>query len=309
MANKKTGAPSLKYEDVCEEFTRRGCELLTRNYENNRQKLKYVCKCGEERETTLKSFKQSGRCRQCLYDIRRLDFDYVKKVFEDAGCELLEKDYLNNQTPLEYRCSCGEVSETILANFQRGSRCRGCGIERWSSKQRHSYEFVRNFFEEQGCELLEKTYSNANQRLEYICVCGNVSRIAFHSFRRGQRCRDCGLKKQGEATRGERHPNWNPELTDEDRQDKRLYREYKEWRKKVYERDKYACVKCGDDSGGNLNAHHINSYAIYRELRTEVSNGVTLCEVCHKRYHKEFGINNANKEDFRKFMEEEVDPV
>ena len=61
--------------------------------------------------------------------------------------------------------------------------------------------------------------------------------------------------------------------------------EYKEWRKKVYERDDYTCKKCGA-KGVRLNAHHIKPYAIYIDLRYSVSNGITLCEECHKLEHR-----------------------
>ncbi len=55
------------------------------------------------------------------------------------------------------------------------------------------------------------------------------------------------------------------------------------WRKKVYQRDGYTCVKCG--TVGYLNAHHIKPYAEYPEYRFEVSNGITLCVECHAKEH------------------------
>lgn len=62
--------------------------------------------------------------------------------------------------------------------------------------------------------------------------------------------------------------------------------EYKKWRMKVFQRDNFTCQICGQ-VGGKLNAHHIKSFAKYKKLRTVVSNGITLCEKCHKQLHKE----------------------
>ena len=62
--------------------------------------------------------------------------------------------------------------------------------------------------------------------------------------------------------------------------------EYVSWRTKVFERDKYTCVICGQ-VGGELNAHHIRPFKDYPELRLDLDNGVTLCKACHKRVHKE----------------------
>lgn len=59
----------------------------------------------------------------------------------------------------------------------------------------------------------------------------------------------------------------------------------KYWRKDVFERDNYTCRKC-NQKGGVLNAHHIKRFSDYPELRTELSNGITLCVECHKIEHK-----------------------
>lgn len=61
-------------------------------------------------------------------------------------------------------------------------------------------------------------------------------------------------------------------------------REYKEWRKLVFERDEYMCQECSQ-KGGYLQAHHILDWANYPEHRYLVKNGVCLCRKCHRYVH------------------------
>lgn len=58
---------------------------------------------------------------------------------------------------------------------------------------------------------------------------------------------------------------------------------YRNWRKEVFKRDKYTCVICGDNKGGNLEADHIMDFALFHNLRLDINNGRTLCSSCHKQ--------------------------
>ncbi|MCK9369537.1 HNH endonuclease [Candidatus Dojkabacteria bacterium] len=88
-------------------------------------------------------------------------------------------------------------------------------------------------------------------------------------------------RKIGEAQRGEKGNNWKGGITPINQNIRNSF-EYKLWRRAVFERDKYTCVWCGDDSGGNLEADHIKPFAYFPELRFAIDNGRTLCKRCHK---------------------------
>ena len=69
---------------------------------------------------------------------------------------------------------------------------------------------------------------------------------------------------------------------------------YKEWRKSIFERDDYTCTWC-KERGVELHADHIKSFALYPELRFELSNGRTLCVDCHKKTDTYGGNSITNK--------------
>lgn len=85
---------------------------------------------------------------------------------------------------------------------------------------------------------------------------------------------------------GKNHPNWKGGITPE--RIKAINSEpYRNWRKKIFERDNYICQICGQKKDW-IEANHIKTFANYPLLRFEVSNGITLCKSCHRFIiHKE----------------------
>lgn len=58
---------------------------------------------------------------------------------------------------------------------------------------------------------------------------------------------------------------------------------YRDWRVRVYKRDKFTCQMPGCSYKKYLNAHHIQKWASASSLRFDVDNGITLCKNCHKK--------------------------
>jgi hypothetical protein len=101
-----------------------------------------------------------------------------------------------------------------------------------------------------------------------------------------------------------RERRFNPDITDEERalsRNRDLDPRNVEWRTEVYERDEFMCQHCGDANGGNLVAHHKNAFTAFPDDRHSVDNGVTLCEVCHKRFHELYGGRDNTVEQWEDF--------
>ena len=56
---------------------------------------------------------------------------------------------------------------------------------------------------------------------------------------------------------------------------------YKEFRKKVLNRDRRVCQWYGCKSKKKLNVHHIKTWAQCPSLRYDINNGITLCKAHH----------------------------
>jgi hypothetical protein len=98
---------------------------------------------------------------------------------------------------------------------------------------------------------------------------------------------------------GEKAINWKGGLTPESKRIRNSC-EYIFWRKQIYIRDNFTCTIC-NEHGGRLNAHHINNFADFPELRFVIDNGITMCKKCHKEFHKTCGKQNNTKEQLDEF--------
>ena len=72
------------------------------------------------------------------------------------------------------------------------------------------------------------------------------------------------------------------------------------WARNVKERDNYTCQICRA-IGVRLHSHHLNSYDIFVDQRYILDNGITLCSVCHEKFHVIFGKGSNTKFQFEQF--------
>lgn len=171
---------------------------------------------------------------------RAFTLEEVRDIFTKYKCELLTDGYTNRNDTLKFRCSCGNIDEIKFYLFLQGSRCSECSLENKSRAQRFDYNYVKEFFEINECELLEKEYKNTSQKMRYRCSCGNDSVITFRKFRAGQRCFECsGTEKLTLEEVKKRFSKYGYEL---------LEKEY------INSKTKMKCLcKCGRESYCSLN--------------------------------------------------------
>ena len=93
-------------------------------------------------------------------------------------------------------------------------------------------------------------------------------------------------QKVSEANSGSNHWNWKGGHSKYDRLE-RSSAKHKNWMHDVFQRDGWTCQLCGKHGQkGEIVAHHIFSFAKYKNIRYEISNGLTLCRSCHCEIHK-----------------------
>lgn len=79
---------------------------------------------------------------------------------------------------------------------------------------------------------------------------------------------------------GALNPNWRGGVTPANKRIRRS-EAFKTWRQKVFGRDNWTCVLCGE-RGRELHPDHIKPFAYFPALRFDIDNGRTLCVSCHR---------------------------
>ena len=199
------------------------------------------------------------------------------------------------------KCDCGRITTAASYDLRCGDTT-SCGCSKRA-------DMVGKRFGRITVISYSHTAKNGSAYWNVLCDCGNRKVICGGNLRSGA-TKSCGCitKELMSAAKGPLSNFWNPKLTDKDRLDNRKYPEYYEWRKAVFKRDDFTCQRCGE-RGGKLNTHHIESYADNKKLRVELSNGITLCEACHKDFHDIYGRKHSTRTKFDKWLSSTSDLV
>ena len=164
--------------------------------------------------------------------------------------------------------------------------------------------------------LVEHLKPKSKVKITRICDnCGNERVIPRAKYK--PLCFKFSTFKIGLAIKGERNgmygktgklsPRWNPNKTSKDKLESRgrfQSKEAQRWSKKIKVIFDFMCQKCFE-RGGRLVSHHIESWHSNVKLRLDLSNGICLCENCHKEFHKKYGKKNNNKIQLKDFLKGE----
>lgn len=208
---------------------------------------------------------------------------------------LLSDTYINNTSKLKFMCL--DNNHIIYMTWADMSTSKVC------PKCYHRYEgyneFVKCLKEDFGDEYdIIGEWNGSQNKTKFIHnKCGTIFEREPNSFMQGHRCNNNSCCHAS----GENHYRWNPNLTDEDRyKDRKAKPEYREFIKNVLKRDNYRCQCCGTRS--NLVVHHKDGYNWNEERRTDLDNGITLCENCHKCFHDKYGYGNNTEKQWNDFI-------
>jgi hypothetical protein len=262
-----------------------------------------VCDCGTKTVVSGGSLtsKNTQSCG-CFHKKRVSDSNSVQMLNKQFGrLRVLSQAKTKKQERYwKCLCECGATHTVKGASLRSGST-KSCGCLNKEGKDICGAVFGR-------WTVIESTNkrTGGNKIWKCSCICGNLGDVSYSNLQSGS-SQSCGcrqkemVRKECQKRVGHLHPRYNSELTDKDREDRRLVDGYNSWRHDVFLQDGHTCKIC-KETGGNLVAHHLDSWHWCVERRLDTENGVTLCFDCHKDFHKIYGLKENTAEEFFEYF-------
>lgn len=267
---------------------------------------KCQCDCGNQKEVSSGNL-ISGAIRSCgclqKESIAKIGVDRtganIKDIIGDKYGRLIviknTGKRKNRAVIWECKCDCGKIVEIRSCSLINGStKSCGCLQKERASKILHKDIKGKNHWnwgKHWGKETKNKISNSLKGKL-------TGEKNPFYGKTHTERVRQI-VSESNKKRVGELSGNWKGGITPLNFQIRDNFKS-RQWHSDIFTRDNFTCQECGDDTGGNLNAHHIKSLsfllqkyeiinlkqAIVCEELWNINNGVTLCIECHKKEHE-----------------------
>ncbi|MFA7101508.1 MAG: HNH endonuclease [Bacilli bacterium] len=242
----------------------------------------------------------------------KTDGDIIYNAFLSKGVTPIFKseDYTGAFQDLPYVCTTHKEKGILYRTYDSirdlDCACKYCNIEKSQDEKRYDFEFVKEKFIEKNYTLLSTEYFNIDDELEFICNYHPEEGIQHANFwnvlHSINNCTRCRYNMQSEDL----HWNWQGGLSLE-RDKISQTKEYQQWRMSIFQRDYFIC-QCCESKSNKLNAHHIQNFSNFPDLRLDINNGITLCEDCHSinkkgSFHNIYGTKNNTREQLEEYIQ------
>lgn len=177
---------------------RRG-KLLSTTTTRARDPLLWMCEHGHQWEREPLAIESGHWCPECgrqdrvtshrrIAADRGINLNAMNDLASSKGGVCLSTNYENARQKLRWMCSEGHTWSTTRRHVERGNWCGKC--------QGHSIDDMRALAASRGGKCLSDQYVSVNDKLLWLCSCGNSWWAQPRAVLRGTWCSPCGRKSQ-----------------------------------------------------------------------------------------------------------------
>lgn len=279
------------------------------NTPNGRTTWTAKCDCGKEHIVQGDSLR-SGSTTSCgcyrreRISIRRLD-NLIGQRFGRLVVVSRAANTCRGETRWNAKCDCG-AQRVVWGSSLRSGATTSCGCY---SHEQTSLRCLNSLIGQRFGRLVVLTRAK-NTRSGSICWkvkcdCGKVLTVQGNNLCSGNTI-SCGCFHRDKMSTlyGTKSPTWDPTLTQEDRDRQRrgtpTQAAMAAVANQIRRRDRATCLVCG--APRSTHVHHLESWALNRNLRYSPANLVTLCKECHDQFHYLYGGKDAGLDEFEEYL-------
>ena len=277
-----------------------------KSFKKLNKELKRVCACcGKKLNETYKRNVCPSMCKSYLNGTRvKFNCEYCGRKSTDKATHYNKVNHHFCSKECRYKWQKNNLKGNKNPNWQGGDvycKCDYCKKDIHMKK--YEYNNLKHHFCNKECYVkwLSEQESFMKGKHHSLETKNKLSKIRKDKIAKGEIKPWNKGKKCPQLTR-ENNPNWNPNLTDEERVIKRKYKEYEYWRTEVFKKYNYTC-QLSHQKGGQLVVHHLNGYGFNKEQRLDINNGIVITKELHILFHKLYGNKNNTKEQFEEFKQ------
>ena len=286
------------------------------------QEVKHICNGNKMfyesfddlKDDLKEKFQSKARGSNNLDRAKKGYVKFINKLNEQG--HTLVGSYNGTDTKVLIDFHCGhEVYSMTPHSYMNGRGCLECARTNSVDIQRKAHTKKENIVANKypqliGCfanenDVYKYTYASNKQVLLKCPCCGyfknhkiKISDFVNQMTKLGNgfscdnpKCVNNKKHKESIAHGGKNSYRYNPNITDEEREQGRNIDGYGAWVYNVKSKANYTCDCCGYVGykyDGIMRSHHLNDYHSNKELATDINNGVCLCKHCHKFFHVDY---------------------
>ncbi len=177
-----------------------GGTLLSGEYVNSYQPLRWRCRMGHEFTATARLVQRGRWCSRCRGGPgARYGIERMRAIARDRGGACLSDDFRGARVKLRWRCRRGHAWEAVPNSVLMGTWCPTCAAATVRGRPRPTVTLddMRAIAAERGGECLSDEYRNSAAKIRWRCANGHEWLATPRAVRQGSWCRSCSHRYSG----------------------------------------------------------------------------------------------------------------